>query len=320
MSPVERPTRYCRKCLYVLDGLPENRCPECGRPFDPDSPDTYSTSPRASYRQVIARRAADPIVMVPALLALSLMPLIGLLVLPVMLLSAAANVRRGRWAHALAIVALSPFALCFYWGVVDYSRGSVCLRYMGLPGTTFHSIDPVYRCGRATGGDLVNGTEWMQNGPYNMGVRVMVKLLGPMRGSYVGPYPTQAQAEAALGASLPIPLVDLAADRVQAGGRVVNLDPGVGAALFQNTTWGLFNAVKDQDERLELEQELGPISGAVYQGSVLVLRIPTGGPRSGQTGAAPAMLILLDCGTGRPFAYYGQGDYYHRFPPVSWSK
>ncbi len=31
MSPdVGTPTMYCRKCRYVLDGLTEHRCPECG--------------------------------------------------------------------------------------------------------------------------------------------------------------------------------------------------------------------------------------------------------------------------------------------------
>ncbi len=35
------PTMYCKGCWYVLDGLPENRCPECGRPFDPKRRRTY---------------------------------------------------------------------------------------------------------------------------------------------------------------------------------------------------------------------------------------------------------------------------------------
>src|SRR5690348_10536826 len=35
----------CLDCGYVLLGLPAGRCPECGRPFDPDNPATYSTKP-----------------------------------------------------------------------------------------------------------------------------------------------------------------------------------------------------------------------------------------------------------------------------------
>ncbi|MBU0639869.1 MAG: hypothetical protein KKB50_13455 [Planctomycetes bacterium] len=36
----ESPKR-CLGCGYILEGLPENRCPECGRPFDPDDRQTY---------------------------------------------------------------------------------------------------------------------------------------------------------------------------------------------------------------------------------------------------------------------------------------
>ena len=38
-TPPARPTR-CIDCGYTLDHLPENRCPECGRKFDPANPDS----------------------------------------------------------------------------------------------------------------------------------------------------------------------------------------------------------------------------------------------------------------------------------------
>jgi hypothetical protein len=36
---------YCRKCGYQLEGLSENRCPECGRLFDPAKRKTFYSRP-----------------------------------------------------------------------------------------------------------------------------------------------------------------------------------------------------------------------------------------------------------------------------------
>lgn len=40
-SPPDSPTRACRCCGYVLDGLPAQRCPECGLAFEPGDPSTF---------------------------------------------------------------------------------------------------------------------------------------------------------------------------------------------------------------------------------------------------------------------------------------
>jgi hypothetical protein len=45
------PTKWCKTCGYVLDGLSENRCPECGRGFDPANRRTFRGKPPASRRR-----------------------------------------------------------------------------------------------------------------------------------------------------------------------------------------------------------------------------------------------------------------------------
>lgn len=42
--PSDQPPR-CLSCAYVLRGLDDFRCPECGREFRPDQPQTYTTKP-----------------------------------------------------------------------------------------------------------------------------------------------------------------------------------------------------------------------------------------------------------------------------------
>ncbi len=53
-----KPTMYCRKCWYVLDGLTEHRCPECGRVFDSAKRRTYRTKPRGYLRRWCVRTLA----------------------------------------------------------------------------------------------------------------------------------------------------------------------------------------------------------------------------------------------------------------------
>ena len=49
-SPPPAPTMYCRRCEYVLDGLTDPRCPECGRVFDPAQRRSYRSRPRPRRR------------------------------------------------------------------------------------------------------------------------------------------------------------------------------------------------------------------------------------------------------------------------------
>ncbi len=46
---------FCRGCGYALIGLPGNRCPECGRDFDPGNPKTFLAHPRQSVRRRLVK-------------------------------------------------------------------------------------------------------------------------------------------------------------------------------------------------------------------------------------------------------------------------
>lgn len=53
---ITKPTMWCRYCGYPLNGLSEDRCPECGRTFESADPRTFRRSPIPPY--AIWRRIA----------------------------------------------------------------------------------------------------------------------------------------------------------------------------------------------------------------------------------------------------------------------
>lgn len=66
---VERRAFTCKACGYDLQGLPENRCPECGQEFDP-----------AEREQILARIHAPPPKPPQRLIAILLVVVLALLV------------------------------------------------------------------------------------------------------------------------------------------------------------------------------------------------------------------------------------------------
>lgn len=231
-------------------------------------------------------------------------------------------VRRRVVAFVLLVV-LSPVSLAFCVGVVGYWAGTAELWYMGLPGTEFHNLDRQTRCPKATGGCLVNGGEILTLVPHNTAVRLMSAVFGRMRGTYDGPYPTRDEAQAALAHAGPVPLEDLLRDVVLIDGEEIHLDRHVGRDLVGRLSMSMLaNDVLEGnpvDERMR--EMLGHMEAAIWQHRCLVLRIPSrfrGAGLLDPTAEECAMIAVIDREAGRPFAYFGEGGYYHNFPPVDW--
>ena len=214
-----------------------------------------------------------------------------------------------RFVAAVLFVALNPFGLSAWMGFVDYATGNAHLRFSGLPGTKFLNLDRELRCGTATYGCIVDGSEWITQLPYNATVRLLTKSFGYMPGTYTGPYPTESEAKTALVAAPAIPAEVLKADHLVIGDDAVTLDQGVGEQLLK---------------RLQSLEELWPpefdrtIHGCIWQRDVVLLRIPSQG--YGDAKQNSAVIVVFSRAAGRPFAYYGEGNYSHHFPPVRWKR
>jgi hypothetical protein len=211
-----------------------------------------------------------------------------------------------RYYFEAFVCVLGPSVMASAFAVANYVSGSGKLGYMGLPHMDFFNIDPVYRCGRVTGGCLVNGNEWITEEPYNLTLQSLISLFGPQRGSYTGPYPTEDDAAAALTVAAPIDLASIEVDQCDVNGVRVHLDVGVGKKMLRY--WlGVITVADVKRDPFYADSIGGPITGAIWKNRVLILR----GPPSKPTIAA------IDLTAGRPFAYY-QGQ--ERFPPVMWRR
>ncbi len=63
--------RFCLECNYNLYGLVENRCPGCGKEFDPEDPSTFATKiPTPWHRFRYAVRLHYPTFLVLVLIML----------------------------------------------------------------------------------------------------------------------------------------------------------------------------------------------------------------------------------------------------------
>ena len=58
---------FCRHCLYSLKGLTDARCPECGRPFDPDDARTFLDAQRLARRRRRKRALLASALVIPVL-------------------------------------------------------------------------------------------------------------------------------------------------------------------------------------------------------------------------------------------------------------
>jgi hypothetical protein len=246
------------------------------------------------------------------ILALWAMTVFGTLLFPVPIVCFALLLAQKRWRLVALCAAMSPMGVGFVVGVVSYCTGIAKLQGMGLPGPGYFNVDPELRCERSTGGCIVNGGEILTQTPNNWAVVGLTRLFGPQPGAYIGPYPDETQAKAALSASgASISVEMLAQDQVDVAQPPVKLDAGVGSGLLRPTMFTFVGGKLDAGSR-NLKKEIGSPTATLYQGQCLILRIPMNPPS--------AMIVLLDTRRGRPFAYYAEGEFFQRIPPVMWSK
>jgi hypothetical protein len=120
---------------------------------------------------------------------------LGDLVHFVQLVVAARRKRIWAWYGVLlGLLTIGP-AMHFGMGVVDYWQNDGRLRRTESIGGGLHRE---YRCDWAPTTCVLDGLEGFRHGPYNLALKTMIKIFGPMAGSFTGAYPSLDEAWEAL--------------------------------------------------------------------------------------------------------------------------
>ncbi len=92
------------------------------------------------------------------------------------------------------VVALASFA----GGAFAFLRGDAVEMSYGLPGFKFYNLNRVTRVPRTTSGCMVSGLELFTHSPNNAAISLLTWAAGPMRGAYLGAYPSEDEASVLL--------------------------------------------------------------------------------------------------------------------------
>lgn len=190
---------------------------------------------------------------------------------------------RRRRSLALWCLLGSPYVvlsgLSLVLGIISYFAGGAQLRTFGMPAREFYNLDKHWRVYRSTSGCIVDGSEIFTHEPNNAAVKLLVSVLGPMRGAYTGPYPERAEVKAQLPAAVAVPREALQSGTLALAGQTVRLEPQTVAELRRVVPAG----------------ELG----GIFFGPQSELLLLTGQSEHGESNVA-----LIDSRRGRYFAIY----------------
>ncbi|RCS53941.1 hypothetical protein DTL42_01895 [Bremerella cremea] len=207
---------------------------------------------------------------------------------------------------AAVVVLVTPFTLFAVLGIADYARGVAHIRGYGYPANEFFNLDRQARCPKVNYGCCVMGHEWVSLLPYNMAVKSLGAIIGPMPGSYRGSYPTKAEANLALAQAKEVSRNDFENDLVILGNKSIRLDNGVGKEMLERLHFGLLEWS---------DQAPAKITAILYEEDCLIVRVPVL-----EETTPSAAIALFDVQKGRPFAFYSEGAWHHPLPPVSYQR
>lgn len=225
-----------------------------------------------------------------ALWASAFVPDMALFAVPGVLVAVLWLFWRRAWLFAIAIVVVSPCTLYACRAAFDYSRGTAQLERIVSPFPEAWNVDRDTRYVIHMRDCMIDEKDLVTLDPYNAALEVLSRTFGPMRGTYDGPYPTEAEAQRAVRAARPVSEQELAQDIIVVGGRRVRLRPELG-------------------QRMASIPAIRKGRAVLWQGSAVIVA----------TAQKKPFLMLIDAASGKLFACYGWPPDGYGLMPLPWT-
>lgn len=247
--------------------------------------------------------AGNPAVTVPAVLVACwlsiLFPPASYLTIVFPILGAFALFQTGKYAWITLIVLLHPASLFFAAGVAAHGSGAPYI----LTDRPADTLNP--RLEYTTRGEIVSVESrfpwggWIRRYPHNIAMRLSTRAFGLAKGAYDGPCPGRRETYTERANCQEFPLEELLADRVVAGGKTFELQPGTGRRLIA----GLQLAGLPREHGGSEDETPETRSAAYLLGDrCLFLQLSDGGGWDHRE-----FVVHIDAKTGKPFASHNFG-------------
>lgn len=242
----------------------------------------------------------NPAVTVPAVLIACwitiLFPPASYLSIVILILGAFALSQTGKYAWIALIVLLHPVPVFFGTGVAAHASGKPYL-LVDRPG-----VRMLPRLDYTTRGEVLSVESrfpwagWIRLYPHNIAMQLSTRVFGLAEGAYDGPCPGRREASPHAVSYEEFPLGELLADRVIAGERTFELQPGTGQRLIAG-----FQFTGLPEDPVESDGETpGTTVGAYLMGNKCLIVLLRDISEWGRQEVA----VLIDADKGKPFACY----------------
>ncbi|MBX3179150.1 MAG: hypothetical protein KF886_17480 [Candidatus Hydrogenedentes bacterium] len=265
--------------------------------------------------------AGNPAVTVPAVLIACwitiLFPPASYLSIVFLMLGAVALSQTGKYGWIVLIVLLHPVPVFFATGLAAHASGAPYILVKRSADSRLPRLDYTTRGEVLSVKSRFPWGGWIRLYPHNIAMQLSTRVFGLPEGAYDGPCPGRRQITAELASCKDFPLEELLADRVIAGEKTIELQPGTGQRLIAGFQFTGLPRKSDESEDKTLETR----SAAYLLGNkclILLLRDVGGWDRR-------EVAVLIDAEKGMPFACHDFGtparnpgfSYYRGWPEVT---